>query len=107
MQIRLLKAVSVLVVGALCLPAGYAFAEGEANQEEALAKTSSWLIDFSGGINAAQAAMINWAAGGENSVAGNAYINFNSVYIKGGHKWEAKLNTQYGLTWDPTNLLNK
>ncbi|MDE6630471.1 MAG: DUF3078 domain-containing protein [Bacteroidales bacterium] len=107
MQIRLLKAVSVFVVGALCLPASHAFAEGEANQEEALAKASSWLIDFSGGINAAQAAMINWAAGGENSVAGNAYINFNSVYINGGHKWEAKLNTQYGLTWDPTNLLNK
>lgn len=107
MQIRLQKAVSVWIVGVLCLPVGHAFAEGDDNKKETSLKTPTWLIDFSGGINAAQAAMINWAAGGENSVAGNAYINFNTVYINGGHKWEAKLNTQYGLTWDKTNLLNK
>lgn len=66
-----------------------------------------WAFDMAGGINMAQTSLTNWAAGGESSVSGNARLTMNLAYRKGGHKWETKLNTEYGLLYDKTNGLNK
>lgn len=34
-----------------------------------------WVLKGVTGLNLSQTAMSNWSAGGENSVAGNAYLN--------------------------------
>lgn len=66
-----------------------------------------WAFDADGGVNMAQTSLTNWAAGGESSIAGNARLNMNLAYRNGGHKWETKLNTEYGLIYDKTDGLNK
>lgn len=66
-----------------------------------------WAFNCSGGINLAQTALVNWAAGGESSVAGNGRLAMDLAYRRGGHKWETALKTEYGLLYDKTNSWTK
>ena len=66
-----------------------------------------WVFDFAGGINFAQNYLQNWAAGGESSLAGAGKLDMNLLYTYGGHMWESKLKTAYGLSYTKTNGLNK
>lgn len=66
-----------------------------------------WAFNCSGGINLAQTALVNWAAGGESSVAGNGRLAMDLTYRRGGHKWETALKTEYGLLYDKTNAWTK
>lgn len=66
-----------------------------------------WTFDITTGINMAQLALVNWAAGGESSVSGNGRFKMNIAYRRGGHKWETKLHTEYGLIYRKTDGLNK
>lgn len=50
------------------------------------------------GINLSQAAMTNWSAGGENSVAGTIYLNGTAVRKSGKWLWTNTLALEYGLT---------
>lgn len=50
------------------------------------------------GINMSQTAMSNWSAGGENSVAGTAYLNGSALRKSGNWLWENHLVLEYGLT---------
>ena len=50
------------------------------------------------GMNMSQTALSNWSAGGENSFAGNAYLN-GSLTRKSGHwLWQSTLALDYGLS---------
>lgn len=77
--------------------------------EEAAGKdsVSRWTFDFAGGLNFAQAALVNWSAGGESSLSGNGKLDMKLVYLYKGHKWESNLKTEYGLVYNKTNGLNK
>lgn len=48
-------------------------------------------------LNFSQVALKNWAAGGQNSIAGNALVNYFSNYKKGSHVWDNNLDMAYGL----------
>mgnify|MGYP000477166155 FL=1 len=50
------------------------------------------------GLNLSQTAMTNWSAGGENSVAGNAYLNGSLTHKNGNWLWVTNLVLGYGLT---------
>lgn len=59
------------------------------------------------GVNMSQTAMSNWAAGGENSVAGTAYLNGSALRKSGNWLWENQLILEYGLTNSKTNGTRK
>ena len=50
------------------------------------------------GLNLSQTAMTNWSAGGENSVAGNAYLNGSLTHKNGNWLWVTNLVLDYGLS---------
>lgn len=60
--------------------------------------TSYWKkgVEFGVGLN--QIALSNWAAGGNSSFAGNAFLNLNANYSKGKHSWINSLRLAYGLS---------
>ena len=43
-----------------------------------------WVLKGVTGLNLSQTAMSNWSAGGENSVAGNAYLKWGHLTHKSG-----------------------
>ena len=45
-----------------------------------------------------QSAFTNWVARGENTLAGNASINYNFDYAKKSYTWKNNITTSYGLT---------
>ena len=49
------------------------------------------------GLNLSQTAMTNWSAGGENSIAGNAYLNGSLTHKSGNWLWMTTLVADYGL----------
>ncbi len=64
-------------------------------------ETADTLWKFNGvtTVNFSQMSLSNWAAGGENSLAGNAIINLNANYTSrdGNASWTNELNLGYGL----------
>ena len=46
---------------------------------------SNWKLSGITGANTAQTALVNWSAGGENSVAWNVYLNATANYKINGH----------------------
>ena len=50
------------------------------------------------GLNMSQTAMANWSAGGENSIAGNAYLNASLTHKKGNWLWVTNMVLDYGLS---------
>lgn len=58
----------------------------------------TWTVTGITGINASQTSLINWSAGGENTVALNAYFNLAALYKQGKHNWENTLSTELGAT---------
>lgn len=69
------------------------------NSEVAKKDTSYWKHSGVVGVNFSQAALVNWVAGGENSVALN--FNFNGAlnYAKDKWSWDNTLNLQYGVIY--------
>ena len=51
------------------------------------------------GLNANGTGMINWAAGGNNNIAGDVFGKFNVGYEKNNLSWDALLDIDYGLTF--------
>jgi len=49
-------------------------------------------------LNLSQVSLTNWAAGGQNSVAGNGIINVYANYKRGKKAWDNNLDLAYGLT---------
>ena len=57
-----------------------------------------WVLKGITGINMSQTAVSNWSAGGENSFAGNAYLNGSLTHKSGNWLWISNLGLDYGLT---------
>lgn len=70
---------------------------------EATLKTKStltedkWIKGVSTGLNMSQTALINWAAGGQESYSVNAYLNAFANLKKGKLAWDNSLNVGYGV----------
>ena len=61
-------------------------------------KEGAWVLKGVTGVNMTQTAMTNWSAGGENSVAGNAYLNGSLTHKNGDWLWVTNLVLDYGLS---------
>jgi hypothetical protein len=48
-------------------------------------------------LNFSQVSLTNWAAGGQNSIAGNAIVNYFADYKRGKNVWDNNLGLGYGL----------
>lgn len=82
----------------LCLSLSL-FAQDQDQEKEKLGWSSEGKFTFL--IN--QSAFSNWIAGGENSVAGNANINYSVNYKSETWSWENRLQASYGLTQNETS----
>ncbi len=70
------------------------------NLSDAVKKdTSYWKLSGITGINFSQAALVNWAAGGENSISNNFYLNASLNYAKERWAWDNNLALEYGLIY--------
>lgn len=71
---------------------------GYAQTDDKGYKEGAWVLKGVTGINMSQTAMANWSAGGENSIAGNAYLNGSLTHKSGNWLWVTNLVIDYGLT---------
>lgn len=74
-----------------------------AQTNSAPTETSSWKISGVSGLNLSQTSLTNWAAGGENSVAWNLYLNATANYKKDSWSWDNALITDFGKTFTTSN----
>ena len=51
------------------------------------------------GLNANATGMVNWAAGGNNNIAGNVFGKVRLLYNENNLSWETNLEAEYGLTY--------
>ena len=72
--------------------AGYSQTDDKGYEE------GKWVLKGITGINMSQTAVSNWSAGGENSFAGNAYLNGSLTHKSGNWLWISNLGLDYGLT---------
>ncbi len=56
-----------------------------------------WKFSGTTSLNLSQLSLTNWAAGGDNSLSGNALINVSANYAKNKTSWENKLILGFGL----------
>ncbi len=79
---------TTLAVAAMVLPS---FAQTETPVD------TSWKKGGIGSVNFNQVAFSNWAAGGENSVSGAAFLTVFANYAKDRIAWDNQLDLAYGL----------
>jgi len=56
-----------------------------------------WIFSGTTSLNLSQLSLTNWAAGGDNSLSGNALINLSAIYAADKTNWENKLILGFGL----------
>lgn len=64
-----------------------------------------WKFSGTTSLNLSQLSLTNWAAGGDNSLSGNALINLSAIYATEKTNWENMLTLGFGLVKqgdDPT-----
>lgn len=66
-----------------------------------------WVLKGVTGLNLSQTAMSNWSAGGENALAGNAYLNGSLTRKTGNWLWVTSLAMDYGLTKNSSQGVRK
>jgi hypothetical protein len=64
---------------------------------KAAERVDGWLKGGSGTFTFSQVSLTNWAGGGQNSVAANAFINLFANYKKGKSVWDNNLDLAYGV----------
>lgn len=85
------------------LLAGTAFTMAQVTEVEGLLKKKSdqaektWLKGATMGVSLSQTALINWAAGGQESYSVNGYLNAFANYKKDKMAWDNSLNIGYGV----------
>lgn len=84
-----------LLLLACTLFAAFTFAQ-EATTEEA---PKPWKVSGVVGLNANATGLWNWAAGGNNTVAGVAFGKVRLLYQENQYAWESNLDVEYGLNW--------
>ena len=78
-------------------------AQAQDNTPETPAPESNWKVSGITGVNTAQTALVNWSAGGENSVAWNIYLNATANYKKDKWSWDNARVTDFGMTYTTSN----
>ena len=78
-------------------------AQAQDNTTETPTPESNWKVSGITGANTAQTALVNWSAGGENSVAWNIYLNATANYKKDKWSWDNALVTDFGMTYTTSN----
>lgn len=68
-----------------------------ASAQEATDADTLWKFSGTTSLNLSQLSLTNWAAGGDNSISGNALINLNANYATDKTSWENKLILGFGL----------
>jgi Protein of unknown function (DUF3078). len=58
----------------------------------------AWDLNGVTGVNISQTTLVNWSAGGENSMAGNVYLNGSLKHKNGDWLWVNTLVLEYGLS---------
>lgn len=66
--------------------------------QEKAPENGPWKNGGNFALNFSQSSLTNWAAGGQNSIAFNAFFNYFADYTKGKSLWETRLDLAYGLT---------
>ena len=94
-----MKKIFTLSITLLMFISGYA-------QDEILQDTV-WRIDGKFGLTFNQVSLTNWAAGGQNSVAGNVNFSMTADYAKDKWDWNNALILGYGLSKQGEDPLNK
>lgn len=61
-----------------------------------------WTFSGVGGLNVSQTSLTNWAAGGENNMAGNIYFNASANYKKGKLTWDNTIASDFGQAYTKT-----
>lgn len=59
--------------------------------------TSYWAVGGVTSLTFGQVSLTNWAAGGENSISANAYVNLFADYQKGNVTWVNNIELGYGI----------
>lgn len=80
----------------------FAFA---ARAQESTDADTLWKFSGTTSLNLSQLSLTNWAAGGDNSISGNALINLSAIYANEKTSWENLLTLGFGLVKqgdDPT-----
>lgn len=70
------------------------YAQGDKDKLE----DGKWNLKGVTGLNLSQTAVSNWSAGGENTMAGTAYLNGSLTRKSGNWLWSNALVLEYGLT---------
>lgn len=76
-------------------------------QPSAVKDTSYWKLSGVAGANMSQAALVNWVAGGDNTVSLNLYTNASLNYAKEKWSWTNDLILQYGQIYTKTDSWQK
>jgi len=58
-----------------------------------------WKVSGVVGLNANATGLWNWAAGGNNAVAGVTFGKLRLIYAENSLSWESNLDVEYGLSW--------
>lgn len=66
------------------------------SQEEAEQKKGEWKKGGMMSLNASQVSFTNWAAGGQNSIAANSFVNLFANFKKNRMTWDNTLDLGYG-----------
>lgn len=69
----------------------------DSTKSQTAPKDTSWKTSGMFGLNFSSTALNNWAAGGENNIALNSLINYQTIYQKQNVIWESKLDAQFGV----------
>lgn len=70
------------------------------SQEEA---DKTWKFSGITGINTSQTALVNWSAGGSNTMSINGFLNVSANYKKNKYIWDNNLATEYGTIYTKDN----
>lgn len=65
--------------------------------QESTEADTLWKFSGTTSLNLSQLSLTNWAAGGDNSLSGNALINLAANYAKDNTSWENALTLGFGL----------
>ncbi len=80
-----------LIVTLLLLMASMYFTFGQVDT------ASRWKKGIETGLGVTQVSLTNWAAGGDNSLAGNIFLNLTANYAKGRHNWDNNGQFVFGI----------
>jgi len=75
----------------------FAFLPFSAFGQDQVDADTLWKFSGTTALNLSQLSLTNWAAGGDNSLSGNALVNLSANYAKDRTSWENKLTLGFGL----------